>query len=69
MVRDDTLGEISEVTATRREHERLGEKKLKLPIITSTSVRIANCVAVWSTAPLVQKQFVTETPCDVSRSC
>ena len=43
MVRDDTLGEISEVTATRREHERLGEKKLKLPIITSTSVRIANC--------------------------
>ena len=53
MVRDDTLGEISEVTATRREHERLGEKKMKLQIITSTSVRIANCVAVWSTAPLV----------------
>ena len=41
MVRDDILREISEVTATRREHERLEEKKLKLQIITSTSVRIA----------------------------
>lgn len=53
MVRDDTLGEISEVTATRKEHERLGEKKLKLQIVTSTSVRIANCVAVWFMAPLL----------------
>ena len=40
MVRDDILREISEVTATRREHGRLGEKKLKLQTISSTSVRI-----------------------------